>query len=61
MCDDLLSVSLPSVLILSLAVYVLTLSLNPLTQEEALQILGYHPPFGEIKFGSFTGNLTLMR
>ena len=35
--------------------------LQPITQEEALLILGFVPPFGEIKFGSFTGNKTLMR
>ncbi|KAL3846383.1 hypothetical protein ACJMK2_017447 [Sinanodonta woodiana] len=36
-------------------------SLNPITQEEALSILGFHPPFSEIRFGPFTGNITLMR
>lgn len=36
-------------------------SLPPISQEEALQILGYQPPFEEIKFGPFTGNATLMR
>ena len=34
---------------------------QPVTQEEALQLLGFKPPFGEIKFGPFTGNATLMR
>ena len=36
-------------------------SLPPVTQEAALSILGFQPPFGEIRFGPFTGNLTLMR
>jgi len=36
-------------------------SLNPLTQEEALKILGYDEPFDGIRFGPFTGNGTLMR
>ncbi|XP_073425586.1 basic immunoglobulin-like variable motif-containing protein isoform X2 [Dendrobates tinctorius] len=36
-------------------------SLPPLTQEEALHILGFQPPFEEIRFGPFTGNTTLMR
>ncbi|XP_048758287.1 basic immunoglobulin-like variable motif-containing protein isoform X3 [Ostrea edulis] len=36
-------------------------SLNPITQEEALTILGFKPPFGEIRFGPFTGNATLLR
>lgn len=36
-------------------------SLQPLTQEVALDILGFKPPFGEIRFGPFTGNATLMR
>ncbi|XP_076817517.1 basic immunoglobulin-like variable motif-containing protein [Clavelina lepadiformis] len=36
-------------------------NLNPITQEEALHILGFKPPFGEIRFGPFTGNATLMR
>ncbi|XP_015753399.1 PREDICTED: uncharacterized protein LOC107333151 [Acropora digitifera] len=34
---------------------------KPLIQEEALTILGFKPPFGEIRFGPFTGNATLMR
>lgn len=37
------------------------ISLNPITQEEALTILGFKPPFGEIRFGPFTGNATLLR
>ncbi|XP_061153112.1 basic immunoglobulin-like variable motif-containing protein [Syngnathus typhle] len=36
-------------------------SLPPISQEEALHILGYQPPFDDIKFGPFTGNATLMR
>jgi len=36
-------------------------SMKPLTQEEALSVLGFKPPFGEIRFGPFTGNATLMR
>ncbi|XP_077988201.1 basic immunoglobulin-like variable motif-containing protein [Glandiceps talaboti] len=36
-------------------------SLQPITQEEALTVLGFNPPFGEIRFGPFTGNATLMR
>uniref|UniRef100_A0A4W5KVK6 Uncharacterized protein n=1 Tax=Hucho hucho TaxID=62062 RepID=A0A4W5KVK6_9TELE len=39
----------------------LQLSLPPISQEGALQILGFQPPFEEIKFGPFTGNATLMR
>ncbi|XP_051567573.1 basic immunoglobulin-like variable motif-containing protein [Myxocyprinus asiaticus] len=36
-------------------------SLPPISQEEALHILGFLPPFEDIKFGPFTGNATLMR
>ena len=36
-------------------------SLPPVTQEEALTLLGFQPPFGEIRFGPFTGNATVMR
>ncbi|XP_010869577.2 basic immunoglobulin-like variable motif-containing protein isoform X1 [Esox lucius] len=36
-------------------------SFPPISQEEALHILGFQPPFEEIKFGPFTGNATLMR
>ncbi|CAL8309576.1 unnamed protein product [Lota lota] len=36
-------------------------SLPPLSQEDALHILGFQPPFEDIKFGPFTGNATLMR
>ena len=33
---------------------------TPISQEIALQILGFHPPYNQTKFGSFTGNGTLM-
>ncbi|KAB1267673.1 Basic immunoglobulin-like variable motif-containing protein [Camelus dromedarius] len=36
-------------------------SLPAITQEEALHILGFQPPFEDIRFGPFTGNTTLMR
>ncbi|XP_043548605.1 DNA excision repair protein ERCC-5 [Chiloscyllium plagiosum] len=36
-------------------------SLPPITQEEALHILGFQQPFEDIRFGPFTGNATLMR
>ncbi|XP_051009717.1 basic immunoglobulin-like variable motif-containing protein isoform X1 [Acomys russatus] len=36
-------------------------NLPPITQEDALHILGFQPPFEEIRFGPFTGNTTLMR
>lgn len=36
-------------------------SLPPISQEEALHILGFQPPFEDIRFGPFTGNTTLMR
>ncbi|GAA6102545.1 basic immunoglobulin-like variable motif-containing protein [Tachysurus ichikawai] len=36
-------------------------SLPPISQEEALYILGFQPPFEDIRFGPFTGNATLMR
>jgi len=35
--------------------------LCPITQEEALEVLGFSPPFGDIRFGPFTGNVTVMR
>ncbi|KAH0511724.1 Basic immunoglobulin-like variable motif-containing protein [Microtus ochrogaster] len=35
--------------------------LPPITQEDALHILGFQPPFEDIRFGPFTGNTTLMR
>jgi hypothetical protein len=37
------------------------LRLNPLTQEHAMNILGFFEPFDDIKFGPFTGNATLMK
>ncbi|XP_064870532.1 basic immunoglobulin-like variable motif-containing protein, partial [Oncorhynchus nerka] len=43
------------------ALIVCIFSLPPISQEGALQILGFQPPFEEIKFGPFTGNTTLMR
>ncbi|XP_067842805.1 DNA excision repair protein ERCC-5 [Heptranchias perlo] len=36
-------------------------SLPPITQEEALHILGFRQPYEDIRFGPFTGNATLMR
>nr|CCM12982.1 hypothetical protein, conserved [Leishmania guyanensis] len=33
----------------------------PHSQEEIMSILGFEPPFGEIAWGSFTGNATLIR
>ncbi|XP_071488852.1 basic immunoglobulin-like variable motif-containing protein [Diadema antillarum] len=36
-------------------------TMAPITQEQALTVLGFKPPFGEIRFGPFTGNATLMR
>lgn len=36
-------------------------NLPPITQEEALHILGFQPPFEDIRFGPFTGNTTPMR
>lgn len=36
-------------------------SCRPISQEEALTVLGFRPPFGEIRFGPFTGNVTLLR
>lgn len=41
--------------------FICIFSLPPISQEEALHILGFQPPFEEIKFGPFTGNATLMR
>ncbi|KAK2953779.1 putative cob(I)alamin adenosyltransferase [Blattamonas nauphoetae] len=35
--------------------------LPPITTEQAMTILGFRPPFSEIKFGKTTGNATLMR
>lgn len=36
-------------------------TLKPLTQEDALKILGFTEPFDSIRFGPFTGNITLMK
>ncbi|KAI0209843.1 Basic immunoglobulin-like variable motif-containing protein [Lamellibrachia satsuma] len=33
---------------------------QPITQEEALTLLGFQQPYGDIKFGPFTGNNTLL-
>ncbi|KPI87589.1 hypothetical protein ABL78_3340 [Leptomonas seymouri] len=33
----------------------------PISQEEIMSILGFEPPFGEIAWGPFTGNATLIR
>ena len=38
-----------------------TFSHPPITQEEALGVLGFVQPFGDIKFGPFTGNITVMK
>lgn len=48
-------------LYLQIFLYLLTLRLKPLSQEEALRILGYEAPFDQIRFGPFTGNKTLMK
>nr|KAG5708218.1 hypothetical protein BaRGS_021152 [Batillaria attramentaria] len=36
-------------------------SLNPITQEQALTVLRFQPPFQDIRFGPFTGNITLLK
>lgn len=36
-------------------------NLPPMSQEKALTLLGFEPPFYNIKFGSFTGNKTLIK
>ena len=36
-------------------------SLNPISTEEALEILGFKHPYKDVKFGSFTGNDTLIQ
>ena len=41
--------------------YVYVYRNSPITQEEAMTVLGFKPPFSEIGFGPFTGNLTLIR
>ena len=35
--------------------------LAPVTQEHAMRILGFEPPFNQIRFGPFTGNATLKK
>eukprot|EP00118_Oscarella_pearsei_P026374 m.309819 g.309819 ORF g.309819 m.309819 type:complete len:373 (+) comp48071_c0_seq1:59-1177(+) len=35
--------------------------LKPISQEEALTVLGFEPPFNDIRFGPFTGNVALMK
>jgi hypothetical protein len=34
---------------------------RPISTEEALEVLGFKPPYHEVKFGSFTGNDTLIQ
>lgn len=36
-------------------------TLPPVSQEEAMTILGFYPPFDAIRWGPFTGNTTLFR
>ena len=36
-------------------------NLPAITQEEALYILGFQPPFEDIRFSPFTGNSMLMK
>lgn len=33
---------------------------RPISTEEALEVLGFKPPYSDVKFGSFTGNDTLI-
>ena len=35
--------------------------MRPISTEEALEILGFKPPFTHVDFGSFTGNDTLIQ
>ena len=35
-------------------------TLRPISTEEALEVLGFKPPYNDVKFGSFTGNDTLI-
>ena len=49
------------VLLLHELTHILCRSHHPITQEEALGVLGFVQPFSEIKFGPFTGNVTLMK
>ena len=32
-----------------------------ISQEEAMNVLGFQPPYNEIRFGPFTGNKTLLK
>ncbi|TNV72832.1 hypothetical protein FGO68_gene3150 [Halteria grandinella] len=34
---------------------------NPISTEEALEVLGFKPPYQSVQFGSFTGNDTLIQ
>jgi hypothetical protein len=34
---------------------------RPISTEEALEVLGFKPPYNDVKFGSFTGNDTLVQ
>ena len=34
---------------------------RPISTEEALEVLGFKPPYTDVKFGSFTGNDTLIQ
>jgi hypothetical protein len=34
---------------------------RPISTEEALEVLGFTPPYTDVKFGSFTGNDTLIQ
>jgi hypothetical protein len=36
-------------------------SLPPISQEQALHVLGFQLPFEKIRFGPFTGNMTLLK
>ena len=33
---------------------------QPISTEEALEVLGFKPPYNNVAFGSFTGNETLI-
>ena len=36
-------------------------TMRPISTEEALEVLGFKPPYTNVKFGSFTGNDTLIQ
>ena len=55
------SVALKLQSLTNMCTFICVASLPPISQEEALHILGFQPPFEDIKFGPFTGNATLMR